>query len=110
MSSEFSDREKNFEARWAHDTELAFKVMARRNKLLGLWAAGEMGLKGPAAEDYAKTIVQADLQHAGHEDVFKKIRADFDAAKTARSDHLIRTRMEELLTTAGDQIMHEVKK
>jgi hypothetical protein len=110
MSDTFSDREKNFEARWAHDEDLAFKVMARRNKLLGLWAAGEMGLAGPAAEDYARSIVQTDLQHAGHEDVFRKIRADLAAANTARSDHLIRTKMADLLAVAGDQVMHEVKK
>ena len=83
MSSAFSDREKAFEDKWAHDEELRFKVLARRNKLLGLWAAGEMGLKGPAADDYAKAIVQAELTKDGDEAVFQKLRTDFAAANTA---------------------------
>jgi len=104
MTGGFSDRERAFEDRWAHDEELRFKVLARRDKLLGLWAAGEMGLKGPAAEDYAKAIVQAELTKAGDLAVLEKIRTDFAAHKIARTDHLIERKMEELLGVAKTEI------
>jgi hypothetical protein len=100
----FDKREEGFEKKFAHDEELRFKAMARRNKLLGLWAAEKMGLSGAEAEDYAKAVVRADFQEAGDEDVFRKIRADFDANKVAQSDHQIRRTMEELLQTAIAQI------
>jgi hypothetical protein len=106
MSGVFSDREKAFEDKWAHDEDLRFKVLARRNKLLGLWAATEMGLKGPAADDYAKAIVQAELTKDGDEAVFQKLKADLAAAGIARTDHLIHLKMDELLTTAKNEIMH----
>ncbi len=106
MSSAFSDREKAFEDKWAHDEELRFKVLARRNKLLGLWAATEMGLKGPAADDYAKAIVQAELSKDGDEAVFQKLRADFAAANTARTDHLIHLKMDEFFSAAREEIIH----
>src|SRR5271155_2538633 len=106
MSGVFPDREKAFEDKWAHDEELRFKVLARRNKLLGLWAATEMGLKGPSADDYAKAIVQAELSRDGDEAVFQKLRADFAAANTARTDHLIRLKMDELFNTAKNEVIH----
>src|ERR1700722_18337968 len=106
MSSGFSDREKAFEDKWAHDEELRFKVLARRNKLLGHWAATEMGLKGPAADDYAKAIVQAELTKDGDEAVFQKLRTDFAAANTPRTDHLIQVKMNEFLGTAKEEIIH----
>ena len=109
MSNGFKDREKAFEGKWAHDEDLRFKVMARRDKLLGLWAAGEMGISGAEAEAYARTVIDADMAEAGDEDVFRKLRADFDARKIARSDHLIRSKMTELLDVAKEQVMHEVK-
>ncbi|MGN6517608.1 MAG: DUF1476 domain-containing protein [Rhizomicrobium sp.] len=109
MSGGFEDRKKAAEAKWAHDEELRFKVMARRNKLLGQWAAGEMGISGAESEAYAKAVVQADFEEAGDEDVFRKIRKDFDAKKVATSDHLIRKKMEELLAVAGDQVVAEKK-
>lgn len=105
MSELFSDREKAFENKWAHDEELRFKVLARRNKLLGLWAAGEMGLEGTGAEDYAKAVVQAELTAAADEAVFQKIRTDLAARKIARTDHLIRTRMDEFLEAAKKELM-----
>jgi hypothetical protein len=105
MADSFKDRERGFENKWAHDEELRFKVMARRNKLLGLWAAGEMGLTGAKAEDYAGAVVAADMQEPGEEDVFRKIRSDLTL-----SDHMIRVRMSEFLATAADQVMNEVKK
>ncbi len=110
MSDAFKDREKAAEARWAHDEEMRFKVNARRNRLLGLWAAGEMGIAGAAAEDYAKQVVKADFEEAGEEDVFRKIRTDFDARKIVRSDHVIRRRMEELLAVAAHQGLNETVK
>jgi len=110
MTGSFEDREKAYEAKWAHDEEMRFKVMARRNKLLGLWAAQEMGFGADKAKEYAMSVVQADFQEAGSEDVFRKLRADFDAAKLARADRVIRAKMEELLEVAGEQVMGEAKK
>jgi hypothetical protein len=110
MVDAFKDREKGFESKWVHDEEMRFKVMARRNKLLGLWAAEEMGLAGDRAKEYAMAVVQADFQEAGDEDVFRKIRGDFDAAKLARADRAIRAKMEELLAVAGEQVTGEAKK
>ena len=110
MAGSFEKREKGFESKWAHDEELRFKVMARRNKLLGLWAAGEMGLTGAAAEAYAREVVQADFEEAGDEDVFRKIRKDFDAKSIKHSDHMIRRKMEEMLEVAAGQIQSEIKK
>jgi len=109
MGSGFEDRKKAAEAKWAHDEALRFKVMARRNKLLGQWAAGEMGVSGTESDAYAKEVVAADFEEAGDEDVFRKIRKDFDAKKVATSDHVIRKKMEELLAVAGDQVMAETK-
>jgi len=105
MSSAFSDREKAFEDKWAHDEELRFKVLARRNNHLGHWAATEMGLKGPAADEYAKAIIQTELTKGGDEAVFQKLKADFAAANVARTDHLIQVKMEEFFTKAKNEII-----
>ena len=110
MSGSFEKREKGFEAKWAHDEALRFKVYARRNKLLGLWAAAEMGVTGPAADAFAKEVIAADFERAGDEDVFEKVRRDFDARGVAVSDHLIRRKMEELLEVAKHQIETELAK
>ncbi len=96
----FDKREEGFEKQFAHDEELKFKAMSRRNKLLGLWAAEKLGLSGAEAEDYAKSVVLADFEEAGDHDVFRKIRQDFDAKGVAQSDHQIRRTMEELLAKA----------
>ena len=109
MSGSFEKREKGFEAKWAHDEELRFKVYVRRNKLLGLWAAAEMGVTGPAADNYAKEVIAADFEKPGEEDVFEKLRRDFDARKVSISDHLLRRKMEELLDAAKHQIQNEIK-
>jgi len=85
-------------------------VFARRNKLLGLWAAGELGLKGEAADAYAKDVVSADFQKAGDEDVFEKVRDDFAAKGVGVSEHLLRVKMAELIETAKKQIEQEVTK
>ena len=100
----FDKREEGFEKKFAHDEELRFKASARRNKLLGLWAAEKMGMTGPAAEAYAKEVVVSDFEEPGDEDVFRKVRKDFDAAGVQQSDHQIRRTMDELLGTAIDQI------
>jgi len=110
MADAFKDREKGFESKWAHDEEMRFRVMARRNKLLGLWAAQELGMPDDQAKEYAMAVVQADFKEAGDEDVFRKVRGDFDAAKLARADRAIRSKMEELLAVAGEQVMGEAKK
>ncbi|MBV8977796.1 MAG: DUF1476 domain-containing protein [Alphaproteobacteria bacterium] len=110
MEDAFKDRERGFERKWAHDEELRFKVLARRDRLVGEWAAGELGLAGAQAKEYAMSVVRADFKHPGHEDVVAKIRADFDAAKLARTDNAIREKMEELLTLAGRQVMAEASR
>ena len=100
----FDKREEGFEKKFAHDEELQFKAMARRNKLLGLWAAGLLGKTGADAEAYAKEVVIADLEEAGDEHIFRKIRKDFDAKKVAALDTDIRTAMNELMAQAVSQI------
>ncbi|WP_018148228.1 DUF1476 domain-containing protein [Henriciella marina] len=107
--STFDDRERAEEAKYAHDSALNFKVMNRRNKLLGLWAADLMNLSGSEADAYAKTVVMADLEEPGDEDVFRKVRGDFDAKGVDRSDARIREHMAELLAIAREQIMKETK-
>jgi hypothetical protein len=96
----FDKREEGFEKQFAHDEELRFKANARRNKLLGLWAAEKLGLSGADAEAYAKEVVVADFDEAGDADVFKKIRRDFDAKGVAQSDHQIRRTMTDLMERA----------
>ncbi len=94
----FDKRERAFEAKWAHDADTRFKVEARRNRAVGLWAAGEKGLTGEAAEDFAAAVIAADFQEAGDEDVFRKLRAELDAGQYP--DDLIRQKMKEALDAA----------
>ncbi len=103
----FDKRKDAFESKFAHDAELQFKADARRNKLLGLWAAGLLGKQGADAEAYAKEVVAADFEKAGDEDVFAKVRRDFDAAGVQQSDHQLRRTMDELMQTAIEQIRNE---
>ena len=98
------DREKAFENKFAHDQELKFKAEARRNKLLGLWAAGLLGRTD--ADAYARDVVAADFVEAGDEDVFRKVRADFDAANVQISDADLRAKMSALLIEAAEQIQN----
>ena len=100
----FDDREDKFEKKFAHDAELRFKAEARRNKLLGLWAAGLLGKTGADAEAYAKEVIKADFEEAGDEDVFRKVRKDFDAAGVDQSDHQLRRQMDDFMTEAVRQI------
>jgi hypothetical protein len=106
MADSFAERKKGFEAKWAHDEELRFKVMARRNKLLGLWAAGETGKTGASADEYARAVIAADMQEKGDEDVFRKVRGDLPASI---SDAVIRSKMDELLVAAHEQITTDKK-
>jgi hypothetical protein len=100
----FDKREEGFEKKFAHDEELRFKATARRNKLLGLWAAEKLGLSGADADGYAKEVVASDFEESGEEDVFRKVRKDFDAKNVAQSDHQIRRTMIELMEQAITQI------
>jgi len=95
----FNEREEAFEQQFAHDEELKFKATARRNKMLGLWAAEKLGLKGAEADAYALSVVMADLEDTAH-DVASKIRKDFDAKGVAQSDHQISRTMTELMARA----------
>ena len=102
--STFDKREEGFEKKFAHHEELKFKANARRNKLLGLWAAEKLGLSGPEADAYAKSVVIADFEEPGDNDVFKKIRQDFDGKGVAQSDQQIRNAMNELMGKAIAEI------
>jgi hypothetical protein len=99
----FDDRQKAFEAKFAHDADLKFKVAARRDKLVGLWAAGKLGLSGDAADAYAKSTVIADLEEAGDEDVVRKLVADLDAKGVAEAE--VRAALAEQGEIARRQIM-----
>ena len=105
----FDEREKAFEKKFEHDQELQFKATARRNKMLGLWAAGLMGKTGAAAEEYAKEVVVADLDKPGHHDVVEKLVKDLAAAGKPTEDHTIRKQSERLLVDAKAQIMNETR-
>ena len=100
----FDKREEGFEKQFAHDEELKFKATARRNRLLGLWAAEKLGLAGPAADAYAKEVVLADFEEPGDHDVVRKISKDFDAKGVAQSDEQIRRMMSELTARAVAEI------
>ena len=105
--STFDKRQDGFERKFAHDEELRFKATARRNKLLGLWAADKMGITGEDADAYAKSVIKADFEEAGEEDVFRKIRGDFDDRNIDQTDHQIRRTMEELMAKASEQVTSE---
>ncbi len=100
----FDKRKDAFENKFAHDEELRFKASARRNKLLGLWAAGKMGLAGDAADAYAKEVVVADFEESGDDDVLRKVSADFKAKGVAVDDAELRGTMNELMEQAIAQI------
>jgi hypothetical protein len=102
--SGFDKREEGFERKFALDEELRFKAMARRNKYLGLWAAEKLGLSGAEAETYAKSVVMADFDEPGEDDVYRKVRADFDAKGVKVTDAELRGAMNELLAKAVEEI------
>jgi hypothetical protein len=107
--SAFDDRQKGFEKKFAMDQELKFKAEARRNRLLAAWAAEKLGLKGTEADEYAKAVRKADLEMPGDDDVFAKIRKDFDGKGVQQSDHQIRRQMDEFMAQAVQQIEAERK-
>jgi hypothetical protein len=101
----FDDRENAFENKFAHDAEMLFRAEARRNKLLGLWAAELMGKTGSDADAYAKGVVKADFEEAGHEDVVRKVAGDLGDMATPDE---IRKKMDELLVVAKGQLLNEM--
>ena len=100
----FDDREKSFEKKFAMDQELRFKAEARRNKLLAQWAAGKLGLSGPAIDDYVRAVRKADLAEKGDEDLFRKLRKDFDDKGVTVMDAELRKAMADFLLAAATQI------
>ncbi|MCC1493343.1 DUF1476 domain-containing protein [Cognatishimia sp. F0-27] len=102
--STFDDRENAFENKFAHDEEMKFKAQARCNKLLGLWAAEKLGKSGDDADAYAREVIKADFEEAGHEDVVRKVAADL--GDQSNPDE-IRAKMAELLVEAKHQVMNE---
>jgi hypothetical protein len=103
----FNEREKAFEQKFEHDQEIQFKVTARRNKLLGLWAAGLMGKSGADAEAYAKEVVMADFEKPGDADVMAKLVKDLAAAGKPTEEHTVRRQAERLVEEAKKQVMTE---
>jgi hypothetical protein len=101
----FDDRENAFENKFAHDQDMAFRVTARRNKLIGQWAAQKMGLTAEETDSYAKSVVQADFEEAGDEDVIRKLLGDLIAAGVDTSDEDVRAAMAELMVEARRQLM-----
>ena len=102
--SMFDDREKGYEGKWKRDEELRFKVTARRNKLLGLWAAQKFGMEGGDADAYAKSVVVADFDRPGDDDVVEKVLADFAKYDLEMTDHGLRKEMARLMDEASRQI------
>ncbi len=98
----FDDRENAFENKYAHDAEMQFKAEARRNKLLGLWAAELLGKTGSDADDYAKEVVKSDFEEAGHEDVYRKVSGDLG---NKADEATIRAQMASLMVEAKRQLM-----
>jgi hypothetical protein len=100
----FDEREKSFERKFQQDQELAFKVKARRNKLLGLWAAGHLGLSGDAAERYAREVLQSDLEHPGVEDIIAKVAGDFAKKGVGIDATRVRVELERCAAEAKKQL------
>jgi len=101
----FDDRARAFEAKFAHDADMSFKAAARRNKLLGLWAADLLGKSEAEAADYAREVIKSDFEEAGHEDVVRKVVADLDGRADAET---VRAKMDELLVVAKAQLLSEL--
>jgi hypothetical protein len=103
----FNEREKGFEQKYKHDQDLQFKVNARRNRLLGQWAAQQMGLSGDAVDAYAKEVVQADFEKPGDADVVAKVVNDLNAKGHSTTEAQVRKELERLLAIAKEQIMKQ---
>ncbi|MBB4840814.1 MULTISPECIES: DUF1476 domain-containing protein [Sphingomonas] len=104
----FDDREKAFEAKFARDEDMAFRVTARRNKLVGQWAAAQMKLTPEETDAYAKAVVQADFEEAGDEDVIRKVLGDLLAAGVEADDAAVRRALDEQTVEARRQLMGEI--
>jgi hypothetical protein len=100
----FDDREKAFEKKFAMDQDLKFRAESRRNRMVAEWAATKLGITGPAVDDYIKAVRKADLEEKGDDDVFRKLRADFDAKGVSVSDTEIRDVLLKFLGEAVNQI------
>jgi hypothetical protein len=103
----FDDREAAFEAKFAHDADLEFKITARRNKLVGLWAAEKMGLTPEEADSYAKSVVQADFEEAGDEDVVRKLLGDLTSANVETDDAEVRAALSDQMVNARRQFIEQ---
>ena len=109
MSSSFGEREKGFEAKYHHDQETQFKIAARRNKLLGLWAAERMDIGGADADAYAKAVVIADFEEPGDADVVRKVLGDLNAKGVETTERALRNEMDRCEAVARDQVLAEAK-
>lgn len=105
MTGLFEERERGYEAKWAHDEETLFKVQVRRNELLGRWAAGELGLSAAAAADYVQAVINAGVAAKGADPVLEKIRADFAAGKVPLSEQALHAKIEEFFTAASREVI-----
>jgi len=103
----FDDREKAFEQKFAHDAEIMFKVRARRNRLFGEWVAAELGIAGDEASDYASSVISADLEEEGDDDVFRKVKADYEARSVVYNDTDVRAKLKEFMAAAQGEVMSE---
>ncbi|HEY2658162.1 MAG TPA: DUF1476 domain-containing protein [Caulobacteraceae bacterium] len=103
----FDDRERGLEGKFAHEQELEFKALSRRNRLLGLWAAGLMGLEDPHLENYAGAVVRYEIAHPGEEAILRKVAQDLVGAGLKISEDQVRGKMDELLAIARGQIQSE---
>ena len=101
----FDEREAGFEAKFSHDADTAFRITARANKLLGHWAAGKLGLNADAADDYARSIVHAEFEKAGHAGVVAKVKADLAARNLGVADDEITAAVAATSAEARNQIM-----
>lgn len=106
----FDEREQAYEQKFVRDEELRFRATARRNKLLGLWAAEEMGLSGSEAEDYAKMVIKADLEEAGEDDVLRKVEGDLKAMGASVPETVLHAKLVDLMEEAIKQIEAESNK
>ena len=109
MTGGFDEREKAMEAKWAHDEELRFRALTRRNKRLAQWAAESLGLAGAAADSYVATLIELEVRGARDEDLVRKLHDDFAARSVAYSEHFIRSKMTELAVLATEEIMNETR-
>ena len=105
--TQFDDRERAFESKFAHDEQMNFRIVARRNRLLGEWAARKLGLSDEETAAYAKDVVRADFEEAGDEDVVRKVLGDLTAAGIDTSDSEIREALGHKMVEARRQIIHE---